>query len=153
MLSYWPNRKFIIFSLNDIDCSHTCLNHHTLELHKYSFLFYWNMFWYVSVLRECKNVELTFSDVACKSDLLKGSKKGTIYLTPYRVRACHNQMWKASIILCTHHCNSAFSPPSSIGVAGVCEQQHQGLPGFSYVSLLFDERLQHWAACLCSQLH
>ncbi|TNM97512.1 postacrosomal sheath WW domain-binding protein [Takifugu flavidus] len=38
-----------------------------------------------SVLRECKNVELSFSDVACKSDLLRGSKKGTIYLTPYRL--------------------------------------------------------------------
>uniref|UniRef100_H3CZT8 WBP2 N-terminal like n=1 Tax=Tetraodon nigroviridis TaxID=99883 RepID=H3CZT8_TETNG len=38
-----------------------------------------------SVLRECKNVELSFSDVTCKSDLLKGSKKGTIFLTPYRL--------------------------------------------------------------------
>lgn len=35
-------------------------------------------------------MELSFSDVACKSDLLKGSKKGAIYLTPYRVLACHN---------------------------------------------------------------
>lgn len=39
-----------------------------------------------SVLRECKNVELSFSDVATKSDLMKGTKKGTVYLTPYRVR-------------------------------------------------------------------
>lgn len=39
----------------------------------------------VSVLRQCKNVELSFSDVSCKTDLLKGTKKGTIYLTPYRV--------------------------------------------------------------------
>jgi len=38
-----------------------------------------------SVLRECKHVELSFSDVACKTDLLKGTKKGTIYLTPYRL--------------------------------------------------------------------
>ncbi|XP_077475939.1 postacrosomal sheath WW domain-binding protein [Stigmatopora argus] len=38
-----------------------------------------------SVLRECKNVELSFSDVACKTDLLKGTKKGTVYLTPYRM--------------------------------------------------------------------
>lgn len=40
----------------------------------------------LSVLRECKNVELSFSDVACKTDLLKGTKKGTVYLTPYRVQ-------------------------------------------------------------------
>uniref|UniRef100_A0A8C4H0J0 WBP2 N-terminal like n=1 Tax=Dicentrarchus labrax TaxID=13489 RepID=A0A8C4H0J0_DICLA len=38
-----------------------------------------------SVLRECKNVELSFSDVTCKTDLLRGTKKGTIYLTPYRL--------------------------------------------------------------------
>ncbi|XP_034066126.1 postacrosomal sheath WW domain-binding protein [Gymnodraco acuticeps] len=38
-----------------------------------------------SVLRECKNVELSFSDVNCKTDLLKGTKKGTVYLTPYRL--------------------------------------------------------------------
>ncbi|XP_007560322.1 WW domain-binding protein 2 [Poecilia formosa] len=38
-----------------------------------------------SVLRQCKNVELSFSDVSCKTDLLKGTKKGTIYLTPYRL--------------------------------------------------------------------
>lgn len=38
-----------------------------------------------SVLRECKNVELSFSDVTCKTDLLKGTKKGTVYLTPYRL--------------------------------------------------------------------
>ncbi|XP_008328542.1 postacrosomal sheath WW domain-binding protein [Cynoglossus semilaevis] len=38
-----------------------------------------------SVLRECKNVELLFSDVATKSDLMKGTKKGTVYLTPYRL--------------------------------------------------------------------
>uniref|UniRef100_A0A3Q0TCB9 WBP2 N-terminal like n=1 Tax=Amphilophus citrinellus TaxID=61819 RepID=A0A3Q0TCB9_AMPCI len=33
----------------------------------------------------CKNVELSFSDVTCKTDLLKGTKKGTVYLTPYRL--------------------------------------------------------------------
>ncbi|KAM9780615.1 postacrosomal sheath WW domain-binding protein [Neosynchiropus ocellatus] len=38
-----------------------------------------------SILRECKNVELTFSDFGAKCDLLKGTKKGTIYLTPYRM--------------------------------------------------------------------
>lgn len=38
-----------------------------------------------SVLRECKNVELSFSDVTCKTDILKGTKKGTVYLTPYRM--------------------------------------------------------------------
>lgn len=38
-----------------------------------------------SVLRECKNVELSFSDVTSKTDLLRGTKKGTVYLTPYRV--------------------------------------------------------------------
>uniref|UniRef100_A0A3Q2P052 WBP2 N-terminal like n=1 Tax=Fundulus heteroclitus TaxID=8078 RepID=A0A3Q2P052_FUNHE len=38
-----------------------------------------------TVLRQCKNVELSFSDVTGKTDLLKGTKKGTIYLTPYRL--------------------------------------------------------------------
>ncbi|KAM6956963.1 postacrosomal sheath WW domain-binding protein [Aplochiton taeniatus] len=38
-----------------------------------------------SVLRDCKNVELSFSDVTSKTDLLKGTKKGTVYLTPYRL--------------------------------------------------------------------
>ncbi|XP_031683464.1 WW domain-binding protein 2-like [Oncorhynchus kisutch] len=38
-----------------------------------------------SVLRECKNVELSFSDVTSKTDLLRGTKKGTVYLTPYRL--------------------------------------------------------------------
>lgn len=41
---------------------------------------------FLSVVRECKNVELSFSDVACKTDLLRGTKKGTVYLTPYRVQ-------------------------------------------------------------------
>lgn len=44
-------------------------------------------FFFISVLRECKNVELAFSDVTSKTDLLKGTKKGTVYLTPYRVKA------------------------------------------------------------------
>uniref|UniRef100_A0AAQ6IN97 GRAM domain-containing protein n=1 Tax=Anabas testudineus TaxID=64144 RepID=A0AAQ6IN97_ANATE len=38
-----------------------------------------------TILRDCKNVELSFSDVTCKTDLLKGTKKGTVYLTPYRL--------------------------------------------------------------------
>lgn len=38
-----------------------------------------------TVLRECKNVELSFSDVTSKTDLLKGTKKGNVYLTPYRM--------------------------------------------------------------------
>ncbi|XP_030649571.1 postacrosomal sheath WW domain-binding protein [Chanos chanos] len=38
-----------------------------------------------TILREGKNVELSFSDVTCKTDLLKGTKKGTVYLTPYRM--------------------------------------------------------------------
>ncbi|XP_063079921.1 postacrosomal sheath WW domain-binding protein [Engraulis encrasicolus] len=38
-----------------------------------------------SVLRECKNVELSFSDVTTKTDLLRGTKKGSVYLTPYRM--------------------------------------------------------------------
>ncbi|KAG7505525.1 hypothetical protein JOB18_033686 [Solea senegalensis] len=38
-----------------------------------------------SVVRECKNVELSFSDVTSKTDLLKGTKKGIVYLTPYRM--------------------------------------------------------------------
>jgi len=43
---------------------------------------------FLSVVRDCKNVELSFSDVTSKTDLLRGTKKGTIYLTPYRVQ--HN---------------------------------------------------------------
>lgn len=31
-------------------------------------------------------MELSFSDVTGKSDLLRGTKKGTVFLTPYRVR-------------------------------------------------------------------
>ncbi|XP_028843094.1 postacrosomal sheath WW domain-binding protein [Denticeps clupeoides] len=38
-----------------------------------------------SVLTECRNVELSFSDVTCKTDLLKGTKKGAVYITPYRM--------------------------------------------------------------------
>ncbi|XP_061080080.1 postacrosomal sheath WW domain-binding protein isoform X2 [Conger conger] len=38
-----------------------------------------------SVLRECKNVELSFTDFTSKTDLLKGTKKGSVYLTPYRM--------------------------------------------------------------------
>ncbi|XP_053299695.1 postacrosomal sheath WW domain-binding protein [Pleuronectes platessa] len=38
-----------------------------------------------SVLRECKNVELSFTDVSGKTDLLKGTKKGAVFLTPYRL--------------------------------------------------------------------
>ncbi|KAM9434259.1 postacrosomal sheath WW domain-binding protein [Clarias gariepinus] len=38
-----------------------------------------------SVLRDCKNVELSFSDVTQRSDLFKGTKKGSVYLTPYRM--------------------------------------------------------------------
>uniref|UniRef100_A0A4W4E358 GRAM domain-containing protein n=1 Tax=Electrophorus electricus TaxID=8005 RepID=A0A4W4E358_ELEEL len=38
-----------------------------------------------SVLRDCKNVELSFSDVTQKSDVFKGTKKGSVYLTPYRM--------------------------------------------------------------------
>lgn len=45
------------------------------------------VFFSISILRECKNVELSFSDVTSKTDLLKGTKKGTVYLTPYRVKS------------------------------------------------------------------
>uniref|UniRef100_A0A8C1MRW2 WBP2 N-terminal like n=1 Tax=Cyprinus carpio TaxID=7962 RepID=A0A8C1MRW2_CYPCA len=38
-----------------------------------------------SILRECKNVEISFSDVTPKNDLFKGTKKGSIYLTQYRM--------------------------------------------------------------------
>ncbi|XP_023670228.2 WW domain-binding protein 2-like [Paramormyrops kingsleyae] len=44
-----------------------------------------------SVLRECKNVELSFSDVTGRGELLRGTRKGTTYLTPYRmVFVSHN---------------------------------------------------------------
>ncbi|XP_016402903.1 WW domain-binding protein 2-like [Sinocyclocheilus rhinocerous] len=42
-----------------------------------------------SILRECKNVELSFSDVTPKNDLFKGTKKGSVYLTQYRVTITH----------------------------------------------------------------
>ncbi|KAK2917193.1 hypothetical protein QQF64_026289 [Cirrhinus molitorella] len=38
-----------------------------------------------SILRECKNVELSFSDITPKNDLFKGTKKGSVYLTQYRM--------------------------------------------------------------------
>lgn len=89
-------------------------------------------------------MELSFSDVTCKSDLLKGTKKGTIYLTPYRVcHCCRRHKCKATGVYVHVVVTVDSLVPHAFGVAGVCEQQHQGLPGFSYVSLLFDERLQH----------
>ncbi|XP_062989691.1 postacrosomal sheath WW domain-binding protein [Elgaria multicarinata webbii] len=38
-----------------------------------------------SVLKYCKDVELTFSDVTNKPEIFKGTKKGMVFLTPYRV--------------------------------------------------------------------
>lgn len=38
-----------------------------------------------SVLKQCKDVELTFSDMVHKADVFKGTKKGTLFLTPYRM--------------------------------------------------------------------
>lgn len=38
-----------------------------------------------SVLKQCKDVELSFSDVTGKPEAFKGTKKGMLYLTPYRV--------------------------------------------------------------------
>ncbi|XP_053325070.1 postacrosomal sheath WW domain-binding protein [Spea bombifrons] len=38
-----------------------------------------------SIIKECKDVELTFSEMAHKSDPFKGTKKGSLYLTAYRV--------------------------------------------------------------------
>ncbi|NWY43188.1 WBP2 protein, partial [Sylvia atricapilla] len=38
-----------------------------------------------SVLRQCKDVELSFSDVTGKPEIFKGTKKGMLYLTPYRM--------------------------------------------------------------------
>ncbi|XP_060101332.1 postacrosomal sheath WW domain-binding protein [Heteronotia binoei] len=37
------------------------------------------------IIKQCKDVELTFIDVTSKSDIFKGTKKGTVFLTPYRV--------------------------------------------------------------------
>lgn len=81
---------------------------------------------FTSVLRECKNVELSFSDVACKTDLLKGTKKGTVYLTPYRVNTSITFIfnWQniSAAVVCgklpqwfsTSCCNSPHSPLFSI---------------------------------------
>ncbi|NWQ83518.1 WBP2 protein, partial [Columbina picui] len=38
-----------------------------------------------SILKECKDVELSFSDVTGKPEAFKGTKKGMLYLTPYRI--------------------------------------------------------------------
>ncbi|XP_056608907.1 postacrosomal sheath WW domain-binding protein [Triplophysa dalaica] len=38
-----------------------------------------------SILRDCKNVELSFSDVTPKNEVFRGTKKGSVYLTQYRV--------------------------------------------------------------------
>ncbi|NXI73012.1 WBP2 protein, partial [Anseranas semipalmata] len=38
-----------------------------------------------SVLKQCKDVELSFSDVTGRPEAFKGTKKGMLYLTPYRV--------------------------------------------------------------------
>ncbi|XP_077195452.1 postacrosomal sheath WW domain-binding protein isoform X2 [Paroedura picta] len=37
------------------------------------------------IIKQCKDVELTFSDVTSKPDIFKGTKKGMVLLTPYRV--------------------------------------------------------------------
>ncbi|NXX87220.1 WBP2 protein, partial [Urocolius indicus] len=38
-----------------------------------------------SVLKQCKDVELSFSDVTGKPEAFRGTKKGMLYLTPYRM--------------------------------------------------------------------
>nr|XP_060633130.1 postacrosomal sheath WW domain-binding protein [Anolis sagrei ordinatus] len=38
-----------------------------------------------SILKHCKDVELTFSDVTSKPEVFKGTKKGMVFLTPYRI--------------------------------------------------------------------
>lgn len=38
-----------------------------------------------NVLKDCKDVELSFSDLTCKHDVFKGTKKGSLFLTPYRM--------------------------------------------------------------------
>uniref|UniRef100_H2ZS82 WBP2 N-terminal like n=1 Tax=Latimeria chalumnae TaxID=7897 RepID=H2ZS82_LATCH len=38
-----------------------------------------------SILKECKDVELSFSDMANKPEAFKHTKKGMLYLTPYRM--------------------------------------------------------------------
>ncbi|XP_063282428.1 postacrosomal sheath WW domain-binding protein [Pelobates fuscus] len=38
-----------------------------------------------SIIRVCKDVELTFSDMAHKTEAFKGTKKGSLYLTAYRI--------------------------------------------------------------------
>ncbi|NXY49428.1 WBP2 protein, partial [Ceuthmochares aereus] len=38
-----------------------------------------------SVLKQCKDVELSFSDMTGKPEVFKGTKKGMLYLTPYRM--------------------------------------------------------------------
>ncbi|KAG7491471.1 hypothetical protein MATL_G00004790 [Megalops atlanticus] len=38
-----------------------------------------------SVLSQCTDVELSFSNITSKTELLRGTKKGTVYLTPYRM--------------------------------------------------------------------
>ena len=43
------------------------------------------------------HVELTFSDMRNVPEAFKGTKKGTVYLTPYRVRCTATQLvWRVS---------------------------------------------------------
>ncbi|XP_070802776.1 postacrosomal sheath WW domain-binding protein isoform X2 [Pituophis catenifer annectens] len=38
-----------------------------------------------SILKHCKDVELTFSEITGNPEMFKGTKKGMVFLTPYRV--------------------------------------------------------------------
>lgn len=75
---------------------------------------------FYSVLRQCKNVELSFSDINCKTDLLKGTKKGTIYLTPYRVtQFCTIKMLRM-LWWSPHFSYNFYCPPPHIHLLSWC---------------------------------
>ena len=47
----------------------------------------------------CDHVELTFSDMRNVPEAFKGTKKGTVYLTPYRVSCTVRQLvWRLVLL-------------------------------------------------------
>lgn len=53
-----------------------------------------------SILMSYEHVELTFNDMKNVPEAFKGTKKGTIYLTPYRVSCRADQRLCFQMVLC-----------------------------------------------------
>lgn len=56
------------------------------------------------------HVEITFSDIEPMPDAFKGSKKGSVFLTPYRVSS------KRLYLVCGALCSSLFKYPQCLQV-------------------------------------